>query len=228
MTTFLLIRHGDTDAVGRYLAGWKAGCSLNKKGKEQVQRLARRLSRYPIRAVYTSPLERAVETASAIAAPHGLDPQIRPGMGEFRFGQWEGMSLEQLSNDPEWRRFNQCRSRVRAPGGELITETQARMVNEIDDLRNCHPGETVALISHCDPLRSLIAHYLGASLDLFLRLEIHPASVTAVERNASGARILYVNHDAGEIPLELSHVNEVTHFRLLTLFQYARNCIPHT
>jgi broad specificity phosphatase PhoE len=154
----------------------------------------------PIRAVYTSPLERAIETAEVIAAPHELVPEIRAGISEFRFGEWEGMSLEDLGKDPEWHRFNQSRSSVRAPGGELIAETQTRMLSEMEHLRVRHDGETVAIVSHCDPLRSLIAHYLGTSLDLLLRFEISPASVTVVQGDGPGTRVLCMNH-TGEIPL---------------------------
>src|SRR3981081_1971738 len=148
MTTFLLVRHGETDAIGKFLAGWKPGTHLNENGKEQVRRLAQRLSRFPIHAVYTSPLERTVETAEAIATPHELVPRIRETLGEFRFGEWEGMSLEALNSDPEWHRFNASRSAVRAPGGELMIETQTRMVSEIEDLRREHDGQTIAIVSH--------------------------------------------------------------------------------
>jgi ribonuclease H / adenosylcobalamin/alpha-ribazole phosphatase len=135
-----------------------------------------------------------------VAAPHKLVPKVRPSLGEFRFGNWEGMSFEELDTDPDWRRFNTNRGSVRPPGGELMIETQARMVKEIDDLGRQHKGEMVAVVSHGDPLRCLIASYLGAPLDLLLRFEISPASVSVVESREGQPRILCINQ-TGDIPL---------------------------
>jgi broad specificity phosphatase PhoE len=165
-----------------------------------VRLLAQRLARFPIRAVYTSPLERAFETAEGIAKSRELVPKIREGLGEFRFGEWEGRSFEELDSDPEWRRFNTTRSSVRAPGGELMIEAQTRMIAEIEEIRSEHNSDAVAIVSHGDPLRVLIAHYLGTSLDSMLRFEISPASVTVVQICDSGPRILCMNH-TGDIPL---------------------------
>jgi len=141
-----------------------------------------------------------VETAEFLAAPHGLVPQVRDDLREFAFGEWEGLSFSQLEENPEWRRFNAHRSLVRAPGGELMTETQARMVGAIEDLSSRHDGEITAIVSHCDPLRSAIAYYLGAALDLFLRFEISPASVTVVRMYETGPSIRCINQTE-HIPL---------------------------
>jgi probable phosphoglycerate mutase len=141
-----------------------------------------------------------VETAEAVAKPHELVPRLRDDLGEFRFGQWEGMSLQDLDKDPEWARFNASRSSVRAPGGELMIETQTRMVSEIESLQSEHEGETIVVVSHGDPLRSLVAHFLGMSLDSLLRFEISPASVTVLETSEAGGRIFCVNY-TGELPV---------------------------
>jgi broad specificity phosphatase PhoE len=169
------------------------GCHLNRNGEEQAQRLARRLSQVSIRAIYTSSLERCVETANALATPHGLVPRLRDDLREFAFGDWEGMSFVQLANEPEWFRFNAYRGSVRAPGGELMSETQSRMVNAIEELRLAHDGETIAIVSHGDPLRSVIAHYLGAPLDLLQRFEISPASVSIIQMHETEPRVLCIN-----------------------------------
>lgn len=193
MTTFLLIRHATTDAIGKSLIGWTAGCRLNSKGKAQADQLASRLSRLPIRAVYTSPLERAVETANPIASSHGLAPQLVEDLGEMRFGAWEGLTFDELDSREDWRRFNTVRSRVRPPGGETMIEVQTRMVGQIECLASWHPDDVVAVVSHCDPLRASVAHYLGVPLDLLLRFEIDPASVSALEIGAWAPRILFLN-----------------------------------
>jgi broad specificity phosphatase PhoE len=105
-----------------------------------------------------------------------------------------------LNSDPEWHRFNASRSSVRAPGGELMIETQTRMVSEIEDLRREHDGQTIAIVSHGDPLRSVVAHYLGAPLDLLARFEIDPGSATIMQCCGEATRILCLNH-TGELPL---------------------------
>src|SRR4051812_31958530 len=135
MTTFLLLRHGETDAVGKSIMGWRPGWHLNANGRKQVERLAARLAPLPIRAIYTSPLERAVETAEAVAKPHGIEPRPDPDLGEFHAGEWEGLAIDDLDRQEEWRRFNHFRGGTRAPGGELIIETQARMIRRIQALK---------------------------------------------------------------------------------------------
>jgi len=194
VTTFLLIRHGDTDALGEVLAGWRPGWHLNSAGREQVTQIAQKLARFAIRAVYTSPLERARETALAIAEPHGIAPIVREQLGEMRFGRWEGQTFEQLSKDAEWHRFNAMRSTVRPPNGELLVEVQTRTVRETEEIRCRHAGETVAIVSHADPLRALVAYWLGCPLDLLLRFSISPASITAVRFFEDVPTILCLNH----------------------------------
>jgi probable phosphoglycerate mutase len=178
--------------------GWRPGWHLNENGKRQVERLARRLERPAIQAIYSSPLERAVETATAIGKPHHLDPRLDEELGEFHAGEWEGLAIDDLDRREEWRRFNHFRGGTRAPGGELMIETQARMIRRVQALTERHPGETVAIVSHGDPLRAVVAHYLGIPLDLMLRFEISPASVSIVEVGEWGPRVLSVNERTGE------------------------------
>lgn len=197
MTTFLLIRHGETDATGRYLSGWLPGSHLNQRGREQARSLDELLAAAPIQAVYSSPLERAIETAEPLAARRGLDVRVETDLGEMCFGQWEGMTFAALDGQDEWRRFNVYRSGVRAPGGELMSEAQLRMVRRMERLRMQHRGQCVALVSHGDPLRAALAHYLGISLDHLLRFEIDPASVSVVEASDWNVRVLCMNRTAG-------------------------------
>ena len=197
MTTFLLIRHAACDPVGQSIAGWEPGIHLNEQGRAQGERLAARLAGAPIAAVYTSPLERARETAAPIAARLGLEVEVDVGLGEVQFGEWTGRTLEELSAVPEWRRFNSFRSGTRVPGGELLLEVQARAVAVLDRLRMRHSGETVALVSHGDVLKAVLGYYAGIPIDLLERLEIDPASVSVVAVHDWGARLLRLN-DTGE------------------------------
>ncbi|HKZ70989.1 MAG TPA: histidine phosphatase family protein, partial [Anaerolineales bacterium] len=89
MTQLLVIRHGENEytRTGR-LAGWTKGVHLNEAGQKQAQALAERLGKAPITATYSSPLERALETAVPLAKAKGLKVHIREGLGEVRYGQW--------------------------------------------------------------------------------------------------------------------------------------------
>jgi len=129
-----------------------------------------------------------------IAEAHGLSPVICSALGEMRVGDWEGMTLDDLRQSPTFHQFNQSRSTVRPPGGELMLETQTRMVTQLERLHLQHPSETVAIVSHGDPIRSTLAYYLGIPLDFIQRLEIDTASVSQLERSESGTRVLYLNH----------------------------------
>jgi len=197
MTTVLLIRHAETDAVGRFISGWMKGVHLNESGREQAALLARRLARAPLRAIYCSPLERAIETAEPVAAATGAAIQVRDAIGEIRFGEWTGRTFEELEVIPEWRKFNTSRSTTRIPGGELMLETQARMVAELECIRSRHPAEIAAVVSHGDPIRAAVLYFAGMPLDFYDRIEISPASVTVLALDAA-SRIVRLN-DTGEM-----------------------------
>ena len=120
-------------------------------------------------------------------------------LGEIHVGEWQGLSMEELEQREDWRRFNTYRSGTRCPGGELMIETQTRMIRRLACLRDRYRDRTVAVISHGDPLRAVLACYLGIPLDLVLRFEISPASVSIVEDAEWGPRVMCLN-DTGEVP----------------------------
>ena len=194
-TTFLLIRHGDTDWVGRAFAGRMAGVHLNEAGRLQAAALPDRLARARIGAIYSSPLERALETAGPLAERLRLPVERRERLTEIGVGEWTGQEFAALDAHPLWQRFNRLRSSTRPPGGELMTEVQTRLTLELEELREFHPGECVALVSHADTIRFAIAHYAGIPIDLAHRLEIRPASVSVLAIDETGASILRLNDD---------------------------------
>lgn len=179
--TVLLIRHGTNPKVGKGLTGWLPGVSLDANGRRQAEQLAVSLAPLPIAAIYSSPLERALETARPLAREKGLRIIEEPAFGEVNFGDWQGRDFPELEHDPRWRLFNTFRSGTRAPGGESMLETQARVASALFALGPRHAGKTVAVFSHADAIKSAIACMLGIPLDFHLRLEILPASVTTVD-----------------------------------------------
>jgi broad specificity phosphatase PhoE len=141
-----------------------------------------------------------VETAEAVARPHAIEPRRDEEFGEFRMGDWQGIEIAKLDEREDWRRFNTFRAGTRAPHGELMLETQTRMVRRLQALASGHVGETVGIVSHADPLRALIAYYLGMPLDLMFRLEITPASLTVLELSDWTARFLCINTSSEALP----------------------------
>lgn len=198
MIKFILIRHATNDTVGKRLTGRMEGVRLNKEGLEQAQKLAEQLSNLPITAIYSSPLERAVDTAERIAESLNLKISIYDDFTDIEFGEWTNCTFEELGEQLYFQRFNSFRSCTRIPGGELMLEAQARMIIGLDKIRQQHPNETVVIISHADLIKAAIAYYAGIHLDMFQRIEINPASVSIVEVDDEIARIQLVNF-TGEI-----------------------------
>jgi broad specificity phosphatase PhoE len=196
MTTFLLIRHGVTDWVGQRLMGWTPGIHVSSSGRAEVESLAESLAEVKLAAVYSSPLDRAMDTATAIARRHDIEVSRNEAFGEIRFGDWTGRELAELEKEDHWRRWNAVRSLTRAPHGELTLEVQLRMYDGLTELQARHPEQNVAVVSHADPIRAVIAHLAGIPLDLALRLRIDTASVSVVRFGDWGPEILGVNQRA--------------------------------
>jgi probable phosphomutase (TIGR03848 family) len=196
----LLIRHGENEytRTGK-LAGWTKGVSLNEPGRKQAEGLVARLKRAPIKHIYSSPLERARETAAPLAAARGLSVELRPGLGEVQYGQWTGKSLKVLGRTKLWKVVQQLPSAMRFPDGESMRGAQMRMVDAIDEIARAHasPKSMVAIFTHSDPIKLAVAHYLGLPLDLFQRLMVSTASVTALRLGQGQPSLIKLN-DTGE------------------------------
>ncbi len=202
MTTFLLIRHGENDWVGRRLPGWTPGLHLNQRGTAQAEALVESLRPVRLAAIYSSPLERALESARPLARSKGLAIHRTVGLAEMRVGVWQGQPLARLSRRKLWPVIQATPSLARFPGGESFAEAQARIVAELEALRTQHADRraVVACFSHADMIKLAVAYYIGLPLDMFQRLAIEPASVTALHVGERRALLLRLNDTrAGEI-----------------------------
>ena len=193
VTTFLLIRHGFLEFVCFFLAVRLPIVSLDATGRNQAHQLVDRLANKQITTIYSSPLERAVQTAEPLAARLGHNIQLRERLIEIDFGEWQGKTLIELQEDARWKEFNTHRSYTSAPSGEQMLQIQTRMAKELEHLKDAHPNETVAVFSHGDVIRAALMLYLAMPLDLHHRLEISPASVSVLELADWGPRVLTVN-----------------------------------
>jgi probable phosphomutase (TIGR03848 family) len=167
MTHILLIRHAVNDFVktGK-LAGWTPGVHLNDEGKAQAEALGKRLADTPIKHLYSSPLERTMETAEAIRQHHPkLEILQQEGIGEVRYGDWEGQEISKLTARKMWHVVQEYPSRASFPNGETMRGVQERAVNAIEDLAAAHPHELVAVVSHADLIKMVLAHFLGMHMD---------------------------------------------------------------
>lgn len=193
MTDVLLIRHGLNDWVGDRLAGWTPDVHLNDQGRAQAAGLAERLASWPLEAIYSSPLERAIETAQVVAARLNLPLTVEEGVAESRYGDWTGQSIKELSKTPEWIQVQLTPSLMRFPGGESLGEMQARVVATLERLRTAHPKAAIAIFSHADIIKAAAAYYAGMPFDLFQRLVIDTASVTWIRFTNHGPRLIRLN-----------------------------------
>ena len=195
MPLILLIRHGENDFVktGR-MAGRTPGVHLNERGQQQSAELAESLAKVPIKAIYSSPMERAIETAEPLAAKLAQEIIIRPGLLEANIGDWTGMELKVVSKLPVWKTVQTAPSRFRFPGGESFPEIQTRLTNEIESIAQAHQGnEIVACFLHADPIKLIVAYFMGMPLDHFQRLGCDTASVTMLMLGETGSALLKLN-----------------------------------
>jgi len=195
MTTFFLIRHASCDGLGQMLWGRTPGIRLNEQGRLQAQQLAERFEGMKFDAIYSSPLERALETAEAIARAMKLEVRKSDALNEIDFGEWSGKTFEQLHGDERWRHFNSCRSTARVPGGESFLEVQNRVVKEIDRLAQEYCEGRVAIVSHADPIKALMGYFAATPIDLIQRFEVSPCSVSVITLDEEGPRISRINAD---------------------------------
>ncbi|MHB1709811.1 MAG: histidine phosphatase family protein [Acidimicrobiales bacterium] len=209
-TVVLLVRHGKTPTTGKVLPGRAPDLHLSEEGVAEAAEAASRIgelagegTRGPV-AVYASPLERALETARPIARRLGLRVRTDQGLLECDFGRWTGSELATLARTPEWTRVQRFPSGFRFPGGESFLEMQSRITSTLDRLTRLHPGETIAAVSHADPIKAAVAAAAGTHLDLFQRLVISPCSVSALAYAEDGPHVLCVNATATLTGLAIS------------------------
>ncbi|HLJ59469.1 MAG TPA: histidine phosphatase family protein [bacterium] len=198
VTRVYLIRHGQTDwnAEGRYQG--HIDSALSTLGREQAARLAVALAAVPFRAIYSSPLSRARDTAAAIAAPHGLPVRPLDRLREVAMGEWEGLTSEEIT-----ARFGDIlRARRRDPeritpgGGETLAELRARGIQVIGEMVARHPGETIAAVAHGGLNKTILLAVLDAPLSRYWAIRQDNGAINVLEFDAKVARVALLNETA--------------------------------
>mgnify|MGYP002777041764 CR=1 FL=1 len=190
-TSVLLIRHAAHGDLGERLTGRGPEGGLSARGREQAAALADQLSTERLAAVYASPRLRTRQTAEVICG--SAEVQVADQLDEVDFGDWTGAAFAELEGDPVWERWNSERSVATVPRGETMAEAQERAWRFVQSAARRHDGETIALVTHCDIIRALVACVLGLSLDHILSFDTDPASVTRLAVGEWGAKLVSLN-----------------------------------
>ena len=194
-TTFLLIRHGATHHLHHTLSGRAPHVPLNEEGRTQAESLAQLLHDTPINMIFTSPIQRARETAEILAKPHTLAPIEDHTLLETNWGDWTLHTFDSLNKDPHWIAFNQHRHSATPPNGESFSQVAARITPWLEAQAHQHPNHTIAIVTHADPIRAAILHYSHQPLSAIQNLTIDPATYSLlVFPHTSPPRILCTNN----------------------------------
>ena len=196
MPLLLLLRHGENDFVkSSKMAGRIPGIHLNEKGRKQAEVLGEALKDFPITAIYSSPLERAMETAEPIARARKLQIFQEPDLMDTNIGKWEGRSWKVLRLTKAWKIVQNAPSRFRFPEGESFAEAQLRYSNTLERIVKKHnkPKDIVAVVFHADPIKLAVSHFLGLPLDHFQRLSCNTGSLTMLQVSEAGANLVTLN-----------------------------------
>ena len=202
MTTVVLVRHGLTALTGPVLAGWTPGLHLDERGQKQAAALADRLREVPFDAIVSSPLDRCLDTAGAIADGRVQQVQVEDRLGECRYGDWTGKLIKDLVKDPLWKVVQNHPSAVTFPGpdGEPLRETQNRAVAAVREWNaKLGPDATWLACSHGDVIKAIVADAMGLHLDQFQRITADPCSVTVIRYTELRPFVVRTNDTGGGV-----------------------------
>jgi probable phosphoglycerate mutase len=175
-----------------------AGPNLSEEGWRQAGQAADHICAWrttlpALGALYSSPLSRTKETASVLSQALGLPVTEDPRLVDCDAGEWAGVPLKELAKKPEWATVVNYPSGFRFPGGESIPEMYARVVGTVRALAEQHPGQAVVVVSHADPIKVVLADAMGVHLDLFQRVNVSPASISAISYAEPFPTVMLVN-----------------------------------
>ena len=178
-----LVRHAETEEGARGRCYGTLDVGLSPLGRAQCAALAAALSKEPVAAVVASPRVRALETAAAIARPHGLDVVVDEDLRELDLGELEGRTYDEIAAAlPDlYAAWMSTPTDVRFPGGESYADLRARALVAVERLRASHDGATVVSVTHGGVVRAVVSETLGVPAERIFRIAVDPASVTVVE-----------------------------------------------
>ncbi len=206
MAVIMMVRHGDNDYLGKRLAGRLPDVHLNTHGQKQAKSLAKYLSQFPINAIYSSPLERARETAHPLSDVLNIPITINQNLTEIDYGTWQGQKLEDLQELPEWQSLMNNVSGFKFPQGESLNDARDRSVGEIKQIAKKYPKDIlIACFTHADIIRLCIAAFLNMHINDYHRLEVNTGSISVIILSDKLPRVTGFNIPVGEKHLPADH-----------------------
>ncbi len=198
MTRFILVRHGQTEwnRVERFRG--RADIPLNDTGRAQARRVGARLARENIAAIYSSPLSRALETARAIAEPHGLAVVADAGLVDIDYGAWEGKTPDEMrdADSDAYRIWLRQPTYARFPNGERLRDVRVRAPSAVEQIARKHVDETVVLVSHRIVCKVLLCAVLGLHNNAIWRIDQSNAAISVFEKRGDAFFVERVNDAA--------------------------------
>lgn len=189
----LLIRHAVAEGNGRFQG--HTDVPLAPAAGPQLRVLVRKMSRYPIQAIYSSDLQRAHATAQAMARRFGTEVILRPGLREIHFGRWEGLSWRQIAH-----RFPRLSRRWLTrfphhplPGAERFDAFKKRVTRELDEIVSANTGSCVAIVTHAGVARLIVAGALGVPDRNLFRIGMDPSAVSVIDCYRDGMTVQCIN-----------------------------------
>lgn len=193
----LFVRHGKTDWNGQFRFQGKSDIPLNDEGRRQAEKLGLRLRGGADFRIFSSPLSRAAETAGIIAAPRQkCDIQLREGLSEMCFGNWESRTLHEIEieNPEEFRRWREDPFTAVPAGGELFSEVLPRVTAVLDEIRSLEDS-LIVVVSHGGIIRAALVALLGLPPSAAWRMKISNVSLTGVDLGRSGPSLSFLNDE---------------------------------
>lgn len=183
MTRIMLVRHGYTywNEQKRY-QGF-ADIAMNPQGIEEAQKLAKRLAVEPIDTIYSSPLQRARQTAEIVNQNFSRDILTHELLKEINFGDWEGLTFQQITKKyPELsRQWREKPALMRPPNGENFSDLQIRAITAFEEIHQQNKGKNVLIVSHGGLISVLICHILQIGIEGLWRFIAHNTGITILE-----------------------------------------------
>jgi probable phosphoglycerate mutase len=192
-TRVFFIRHAPTATTGKVLYGRTTGLDLSDQGRDYARLLGEHLKDIRIDSIYSSPLERALQTAEHILAGRDIELTVRDELIDTHNGTWTNMTLADCAKLEEWKIVQEHPSQFTFPDGESFFDVLTRMDEIVRSIVSFNPNKNVAIVCHRDPIILLLSSYLGLHMDLFQRIPCTPASLSEVIFSNGTARVQSIN-----------------------------------
>ena len=198
MAKIVLLRHAhSTSNSAGVLSGQLPGVSLSKDGNRQARELTERIGASHFDSILVSPMQRCEETIAPWISSHYSralnNYRLDDGLIEMNYGKWSGRKLSSLRREPLWKIIQSTPSKVKFPEGERFSAMQKRALTSVYEAVASKKNGSHLLVSHGDVIKAIIAGLINLKLDNFQSLVVDPASITILDVDAEGARLIMFN-----------------------------------